>query len=569
VALDPDLIVDDLDDFDAPPIVADPATDDDAIAARCEASYAYTAFRDVYRYDVFPQPHLEAAEFIDAALGDYQFRGQRQLYMIGWPRHTFKTTLFAQGLPSLTLGRNPNARVLVSSFRHDVAKKRLRAVKRDLEHNTRFHDKFGDGWKPEFGEDVWNDDSIYVMRRTNSSLIDPSVATGGVDRDLTGAHFDLIIGDDFVTKRNVRTREMRDKVYEYILELLPILSPTGVLILIFTRWHVDDAYGRLIHIDEQRKRDSLKPFFEKTIHRAHNPDGTLFFPAVLTEAYLREQRERMGPRLYEAQYNNDPIADEDRTFAMDRARIRAFDFVPRRTTGGYVVRPGRGQMPVLTTLAWDHAGTSPSTRSDSHGLTVVGTDITDLRWVCEALSFKGRPSEVIDRVINLLLYYRVWALSVEMDGGGGVWLELLKHELTLRKIAWPWFYEFSTGGVPKGLRIATAVQPRWDRGGYIVQPSQHELLGQIEVASVAATADHEDVLDSLAQHESFARPPETWERDDDNPRDPEYDRYRRDFAKDREFDDRPGSSATRWAIDSDSSLTAYERESMLDSTQPF
>lgn len=545
--LDPDDLLHALDGFNPPDFAELPEMDpDDELAARCEASYAYTAFRDIYEYDVFPQPHLEAAEFIDNAMGDYQFdSGGQQLYMIGWPRNTFKTTLFAQGTPSLVLGRNPNARILIDSFRHDVSKRRMRAVKQDLEFNKRFHERFGDGWKPEYKEDIWNDDVIYVSRRTDRSLIDPSIACAGVDRSMTGAHFDLIIADDLVTDTNVRTGEMRQKVYEHILDLLPILEPNGVMVLIFTRWHVDDAYGRLIRIDEARERAGRKAVFKKTIHKSHNLDGTLFFPARLTEEFLTEQRERIGSRKFAAQYDNEPVADEDRTFSMDRQRVRSFDFVPRRGGGGYVYVPSRGQMPVLTTLAWDPAGRKASRRSDSHGLTVCGTDITDLRWVCEAQSIKGRPSDIIASVINLALFYKVWAISIETDGGGGLWIDLLNAELTRRGLPGIYVHEYATGGIPKNERIAMAVQPRWERGGYILRPDQHVLLAQIEQFSIAAEADHEDVIDSLAQHESFARTPDGWERDDDNPRDPEFDK-RRD--RQREFAEPVSRGGTRWEV---------------------
>ena len=547
---DPEELLGDLDGFDAPPI--DPtafSASDEALQERCDASYAYRAFRDIYQYDVFPQPHLEAAEFIDGALGDFQFSsGGQQLYMIGWPRNTFKTTLFAQGLPSLTLGRNPNARILIDSFRHDVSKRRLRAVKQDLEFNPRFHEEFGEGWKPEFREEVWNDDSIYVLRRTNRSLIDPSIACAGVDRSMTGAHFDLIVADDLVTDTNVRTGEMRNKVYEHILDLLPILDPNGVMILIFTRWHVDDAYGRLMRIDDQRKREKREEVFKKTIRKCHNPDGTLFFPARLTEDFLQKQRERIGSRKFASQYDNEPLSDEDRTFSMERSRVRNFDFWSRVGGGGFVSTP-RGQQPVVTTLAWDPAGRKGGVRADSHGLTVCGTDLTDLRWVCEAKSLKGKPSEIIQTVVNLMLFYKVWAVSIEQDGGGGLWGDLLKAELDRRKIPWPYFHEYSTGGVPKNERIATAVQPRWERGGYIVKPDQHVLINQIESFSISVEADHEDVIDSLAQHESFARVPDGWVREDDNPIDPEFLARRDRVAAVAEFNP-VGASGTRWDVGS-------------------
>jgi hypothetical protein len=107
------------------------------------------------------------------------------------------------------------------------------------------------------------------------------------------------------------------------------------------------------------------------------------------------------------------------------------------------------------------------------------------------------------------------------------------------------------------------VQPRWERGGYILRPTHHVLLSQIEQFSIAVASDHEDVLDSLSQHEDFAVPPEgRWFTENDNPRDPEYERWASTFGKERAREQPTGASGTRWELDS--SLTASGDARMMD-----
>jgi hypothetical protein len=484
--------------------------------------------------DVEPQPHVEMANFIDDALGDRTFSGDTQTFvMLGVPRGTYKTTGVSEATPVEILTRNPNAKILLDGFRHSVAKARLRAIRRKTAGDDVLDQMYGTrSWKPQFREDTWNDEEIFITPRTDNTSREASIATAGVDRSMNSQHFDVIIADDVVTDTNVKTAEGRERVYEHIQDLMPILSPGGVLILVFTTWHPDDAYGRIMRLDAERVRRGQPERWRKLIRGAYDGPEGLFAPTILTYEHLEELRsaEGMGTRKFAAQYLLKPISDEDRTFNMDQRVERAFSFytVHGREYGGVVRVEDREQVDVETTIAWDPAGRKPTRTSDSHGITVVGTDDLDKWWMLEAIGLKAPPAAVIDRMCRFIQTYRPWTVSIEDTFGSGLWIDLLADECARREIPVS-ITEYGTGGIAKNERIVT-LQPRWERGGIIMRldpttgTSAHPALyRQFDSFAVGRNMDHEDVIDSLVQHHRLTRRPTRMRtRLDPNPVDPEY-----------------------------------------------
>lgn len=454
--------------------------------------------------DMEPQPHYDMCNIFEDAVGDCQFNGNTQtLIMVGVPRGTFKTSIATEGLPLGILDRNPNARILLDSFRHDVSKKRLKAVANHISRNTEFHSIYGDDWKPLYKEEQWNADGITISKRT-AVLREPSIDTAGVDRSMTGSHYDCIIADDLVTDTNCRTPEGRQRVYDHIADLLPILEPGGTLILIFTRWHPDDAYGRLIRIDEERARSSKKPVFQKLIRSCYDGPNGLYFPTRHDHEFLSEQKERLGPRKFSAQYLNQPIADADKTFKMAKAVVKDFEFYRNSRQG--VIRTDDGQYPVYTTMAWDTAGTNPTAKSDFHGLTVVGTDIFSRMWVPVAEAVKGPPTEVVQRVISHIIYYRPDLLLIEAVGAYQHWLADIQSALEPLGISIA-IEEVHHGGMSKAARIEQLEIP-WENRAIILRPDQHTLISQLDAFSPTSMPDHDDVMDSLSMHLGWTKPGE-------------------------------------------------------------
>jgi hypothetical protein len=452
--------------------------------------------------DMAPQPHYEMCSIFEDAVGDCTFSGNKQtLIMVGVPRGTFKTTVATEGLPLGVLIRNPNARILLDSFRHDVSKKRLGAVANHISRNAEFHRLYGDDWKPDFRDEQWNNTGITISRRTKV-LREPSIDTSGVDRSQTGSHYDLIIADDLVTDTNIRSVDNRQKVYDHIMDLLPILEPGGTLILIFTRWHTDDAYGRIIRADEDRERSGKKPFFKKLIRNCYDGPNGLYFPTRHDHEFLSEQKERMGARKFACQYLNSPIADSDRTFKMEYLQDPIFQYYV--SDGQGVVKSEHDQYPVYTTMAWDTAGSKSTSRSDYHGLTVVGTDIFSRWWIPVAEGVKGTPTEVVNRVIAHILTYRPEVLLIEAVGSYAHWADHVNSRLEPLGIS-ILIEEVSPKGFTKESRIEM-LEPLWTAKRIFIQKGNHELINQLDSFTPASLPDHDDVIDSLAMHLGFTRP---------------------------------------------------------------
>lgn len=520
-----------------------------------EPGRLYRFWRDAWGMDVEPQPHAIMANFVDNALGDRMFKsGGRKLIMVGVPRGTYKTTGYSEATPVEVLTRNPNAKILLDGFAHRVSKARNRAIRRKLERDQVLDDLYGTrAWKPGFREDVWNDEEIFITPRTDTRSREASIATSGVDRSMNSQHFDLIICDDIVTDTNVRTADARENVYQHIQDQLPILSDNGVLLLVFTFWHVDDAHMRIVQMDEERRLRGETERWEKMICGAYDGPNGLFAPSILSFEKLEALKIDQGSRKFAAQFLLKPIADEDRTFDMGLAVKKRFSFytVFGRATGGVLRVDDREQIDVETTMAWDTAGRKQSKTSDYHGITVVGADDRDLWWFLEALAIKQPPTVVIDRVCRFVETYKPHTLSIE---DSGVWMNLLQEELERRSLSVN-IVEFLTGGVPKNERIV-GLQPRWERRGLILRLNYQGILmhqtfyNQFSNFSVGRTMDHEDIIDSAVQHRGITRKPLSRSVQlDDNPVDPEYAA----FLKRKELESAPtrsraGRFGSTWVV---------------------
>jgi phage terminase large subunit-like protein len=313
----------------------------------------------------------------------------------------------------------------------------------------------------------------------------------------------LIICDDIVNDKNTVTVEQRDQVFGFMKKLLMQLNPGGTLIILGTRWHIDDAYGRIIKEDEGRVRDGLEPRFQYFIRSCWDGPQGLFFPEKLDHQFLENQKFDQGARVFAANYENKPVADEDRVFDMSRVNI--MDFELYKINNHNVVRLSyQEQYPVSVTMAWDPAGINPHRKSDYHGITIVGTDFADRWWVLVASQWKGKPTEILDRVCSQIAYYSPDKIIIESVGGYVLWVPLLQRHLRELGLSVA-IDEDNTGGQNKSTRIQM-LEPRASSGRLYLLPHQKALIEQMTNFSSANELVHEDILDSLAKHEGRTRP---------------------------------------------------------------
>ncbi len=468
--------------------------------------------------DIAPQPHEEMCEFLVLLAPDPTFSGDGREYgMMLVPRDCFKSTVGVVCFVLYLLVKNPNLRFLIDSYRHDVAQLRLRAIKAHIEHNKKFRALFGN-WRPDFREDVWNESAINILPRTNSDgmiMVDPTIDTSGVDRPKVGSHPDVIIIDDVHTRDNVQTPKVRQKVYEHIGGMTPMLQPGGLMLIIGTRWSHHDAYGKIIKEDAEAVKAAAlagDPHpekarrYKKLIRGARDANGNLYFPSRLTAKYLEDARRQptMTEYLYRSQYFNETIEDSQNLFPSIAEYTFDGEFFHDLHSANSILEVGDASISVLTTLAWDTAGHKPTSESDYHGLTVVGCD-PERRWfVLEGVAIKDTPNNVVEKVAAYIMYYRPHTVSIEVVGQSGVWITLLKNYIAEHQLYMPFIVEARPPSTMNKLtRIDTVLEPLFRDDMLFVANGAVDLLNQMEEYP---QVDHYDVMDSLAQHYNIVRP---------------------------------------------------------------
>ena len=254
-------------------------------------------------YQDMADMHKELCTFVTG-------KGKRKLILE--PRGSFKSSVVTIGYPLWRHLHDPNIRILIDSEEFGKSKAFMRELRDHVTHNDEFRRLYGELDKKKY-TDIWQEHQFNlrdrVIRRKETNF-----SSAGVDVTKVGMHYDLIICDDLVSDKNITTPEQLDKVYKHYQLLLSLLDPGCEMIIIGTRWHFADLYGRLLEEDQARKAKGKKPIFRKLIRSAIKKNGTLLFPERLTKGFLSSMKTAQGSYIFSCQYLNDPAGAEDAAF---------------------------------------------------------------------------------------------------------------------------------------------------------------------------------------------------------------------------------------------------------------
>jgi len=168
-------------------------------------------------------------EFIEAKTGN-----PYDILLISTPPQVGKSVTITETLPSWYLGRNPDKRVIEISYSSDFAK---RFGRRNREKIANFGFIFGIGLS---GETKAVDN--FELDNKRGSMLSTGVTSG-----VTGNPCELMLIDDPIKNREEADSEViRRKLYEEWLNSYKTrLAAHAKVIVIQTRWHEDDLFGRL------------------------------------------------------------------------------------------------------------------------------------------------------------------------------------------------------------------------------------------------------------------------------------------------------------------------------------
>jgi predicted phage terminase large subunit-like protein len=346
-------------------------------------------------------PHLT---FLSLVLAAALARKVTRIMILMPPRHG-KSMLVSQFFPAWWLGRRPNDRVILASY------------------NDRFAAQWGRKARDTFFE---YSNQVFGLRprQGQTSTEDWGIAghiggmtTAGTGGSLTGRGADLLIIDDpFKDAAEAASERVRETTWEWwVATASTRLEPSGVAIVIQTRWHQDDLAGRLLKDMEEGGEQwmvvKMPAIAEEDEHWEY--DGYI---------WTRKQ----GDPLWPARYNQESLEKIQRRSAYWWAAL--FQQRPAPPGGSIFKRPWFKVVKALPAdrrvdvrcRFWDAGGSARTAKAKDPDYTVgtlvarVGND-----YYVEHVARGQWSSAQVDAVIQQTARTDGWATLIREEREGG------------------------------------------------------------------------------------------------------------------------------------------------------
>ena len=208
----------------------------------------------------------------------------------------------------------------------------------------------------------------------------------GLGGPITGRRADLVVIDDPIKSHaEADSSTHREFVWDwYRSELVTRLKPKGRIALIMTRWHQDDLGGRLLASGEDWTVLRL-PAIAEDNDPMQRVSGAALWPTWEDAEALERKRVVVGPRVWNALYQQAPVPDGGVLFAPERIGTMA-----AAPAGLRCVR------------AWDLAATAAADGRDpdwTAGLK-LGRDEGGRVFILDVVRFRGGPHAVAQAIVN-------------------------------------------------------------------------------------------------------------------------------------------------------------------------
>lgn len=245
--------------------------------------------------------------------------GKLDRLMIFEPPGSAKSTYASVLFPSWILGIQPGIPIIGSSHSAGLAEHfswRCRAIVQSPE------------WKSLMDAEIPEDArSVGYWRTTKGS----EYLAIGVEGRVTGRRAGGLIMDDPVSGAEAAdSLVQREALWNwYLNEARTRLKPGAFVVLILTRWHLDDIAGRILpknwNGESGRVETDSGEVWEvvclPALARANDPlgraEGEALWPEYITLEMLERERKLRGPRSWSALYQQTPIPDKGGEFKRE------------------------------------------------------------------------------------------------------------------------------------------------------------------------------------------------------------------------------------------------------------
>lgn len=261
--------------------------------------------------------HEEICNELDSFLEQVIAKKSPRLIITMPPRHG-KSEIASRRFPAYALGRYPDLSFIATSYSADLASRMNRDVQRIIDSQE---------YKRIFPNTLLGGKSIrsngqgsYLRNSDIFEIVDHkgTYRSAGVGGGITGMGGDIILIDDPIKDRaEADSATIRNKVWDwYTSTLYTRLAPGGGLIVIQTRWHMDDLTGRLLNPNSENWRVVNFPAIAEHDEK-YRKTGEALHPERYDLAALNRIKKAVGSRDWAALYQQRPVPAEGAVFKQE------------------------------------------------------------------------------------------------------------------------------------------------------------------------------------------------------------------------------------------------------------
>jgi predicted phage terminase large subunit-like protein len=263
----------------------------------------------VFAYGEYVYGYLPAAhhrEMIEIMLDAISKAGtpEAEDLVILEPRGHAKTTWGNTIFLAWLISQYPHLRVGLLSKKDELAFDFSKAIRWTFENSTRHIEIFGNN----VSSTKWTDKEWYHRDSPWQGSKDMTLFAAGAGSAIVSKRFDIILADDILDAENTKTPEQRAAVDEWWKKTVrPCLTPNGIVIMLGTRWAVEDLYETLTTPDEGETEAAHRLVLRRAlIEDPEAPDGVrALWPEVWPLARLAKELKHLGAAFFSVAYNND------------------------------------------------------------------------------------------------------------------------------------------------------------------------------------------------------------------------------------------------------------------------
>ncbi|WP_067586428.1 phage terminase large subunit [Endozoicomonas ascidiicola] len=304
--------------------------------------------------------------------------------MLTQPPRSGKSEIVSRTFPAWFLGKYPDKELISTSYSGSLANDFSRKV-RNLMREEQYQQLFPDAQLDPDTQAV----SFWATLRGGSYL--PAGVSGAISG--RGSHIGLI-DDPLKNREEAESEVVREAIWDwYTSTFYTRLAPGGGILLVMTRWHHDDLAGRLLE-EMQNGGDQWELVEYPAIAVEDEPyrkKGEALHPERYDLTALQRIKRAVGPRDWQALYQQKPTADEGDYFTKQMIRTYRMKDLPARESLAFFT-------------AWDLAVGTKQSNDWSVGITVA-VDREDNIWVVDLFRKRCDAGTLVDEILDT---WEIW-----------------------------------------------------------------------------------------------------------------------------------------------------------------